>query len=250
MIRRETQKGWILITQREHSILSGDIMKHWGNSKFARPQPYEEVMFAVAEHDCGWKLWENNPRINPVNKYPKNFLEMNYSDQAAIWKKSFLLHSKKHPYASSLIALHFDKFNSSILKKNNNAQRLKSEIKEFVLENLGLKHTGQKGLSDEIINNLKFVQIGDIISLAICHGWRSTQIDEIPYRLNGKKISILLQSDDGLNYKINPFPFFSSPVGFSVKGKIINKKTFKNNGEFLDTFKNSEYTKLSFTINN
>lgn len=250
MIRRQTDNGWILITQREHSALAGSIMKNWGKEKFSTPEPYDEVMFAVAEHDCGWEIWEKGPRINPKNKYPKNFLEMNYTDQAAIWKKSFLKHSKEHPYASSLIALHFDKFNNSILQKNKMALGLKSEIREFVLENLGLKQSGQKALSEEIINNLKFVQIGDIISLALCHGWRSTQLDEIPYGQNGKKISILISSDDGLNYRINPFPFSSSPVSFSIKGKIINKKTFKNNSEFQEAFKNSEQTKLNFTINN
>ncbi|NIP37660.1 MAG: DUF3891 family protein [Candidatus Dadabacteria bacterium] len=250
MIRRETENGWILITQRDHSLLSGKIMKGWGNSKFATPEPYDEVMFAVAEHDCGWELWEENPRINPVNKYPKNFLEMNYSDQVSIWKRSFLKHSKKHPYASSLIALHFDKFNSSILRKNKNALLLKSQIKEFVLENLGLKHTGQQSLSEQIINNLKFVQIGDIISLALCHGWRSTQIDDIPYRLNGKNISILLSSDDGLNYKINPFPFSKFPITLNIEGKIIDRKTFTNNYEFLKAYKTSQKTNLKFTINN
>ncbi len=249
MIRREAERGWILITQREHSLLSGDIMKHWGNSKFAKPEPYDEVMLAVAEHDNGWDYWEKSPKINPENKYPKNFLEMNYADQVTIWKRSFLKHSKEHPYASSLIALHFDKFNSSILKKNKSASKLKAEIKQFVIQNLKLQKSHKKSLGDDIINNLKFVQIGDIISLALCHGWRSTQIDDIPYRLNGKKTSILLLSDDGLNYKIFPFPFSKSPVSVSIKGKIINKKTFQNNSTFLDAFNKSKSTKLTFTIN-
>ncbi len=223
-------------------------MKQWGNSKFATPEPYDEVMLAVAEHDCGWDYWEKSPKISPQNKYPKNFLEMNYSDQAAIWKRSFLKHSKKHPYASALIALHFDKFNTSILKKNKRASKLKAEIKEFVIDNLKLTNFGKYGLDDEIINNLKFVQIGDIISLALCHGWRSTQIDDIPYRLNGKNTSIMLLSEDGLNYKAFPFPFSKSPVIVSIKGKVIYKKTFNNNSEFFDAFKNSDNTKLTFTI--
>jgi hypothetical protein len=190
------------------------------------------------------------PQINHLNKYPKNFLEMTYSDQAAIWKRSFLRYSKRHPYASSLIALHFDKFNSSILKKNKNAFVLKTEIKKFVLENLKLASTAKKSLSEEIINNLKFVQIGDIISLALCHGWRSTQIDEIPYRLNGSKTSVLLESEDGLNYRIYPSPFSKFPISVSIEGKIINKKTFKNNTEFLEVLNKSEKTNLKFTINN
>ncbi len=250
MIRREIKNGWIIITQKDHSILSGDIMNHWGNSKFSPPKPKDEVLFAVAEHDNGWAEWEENPQINPLNKYPKNFLEMNYKDQADIWKRSYLRYSKQHTYASSLIALHFDKFNTSVLKKNKNALLLKTEIKKFVSENLKLTSTEEKSLSEEIINNLKFVQIGDIISLALCHGWRSTRIDEIPYSLNGPNTSIMLKSDDGLNYRIYPFPFSKNPITVSIEGKIINKKTFKNNNEFLEVFKKSEKTNLKFTIYN
>ncbi len=250
MIRREIKNGWIIITQKDHSILSGDIMNHWGNSKFSPPKPKDEVLFAVAEHDNGWQEWEENPQINPLNKYPKNFLEMSYKDQAQIWKRSYLRYSKQHPYACSLIALHFDKFNSSVLKRNKNALLLKTEIKKFVLENLKLSSTEQKSLSEEIINNLKFVQIGDIISLALCHGWRSTRIDEIPYSLNGSNTSIMLKSQDGFNYRIYPFPFSKNPITISISGVKINRKTFKNNEEFIEVFKKSEKMNLKFTINN
>ncbi len=250
MIRREIKNGWIIITQKDHSILSGDIMNHWGNSSFSPPKPKDEVLFAVSEHDNGWAEWEENPQINPLNKYPKNFLEMNYKDQADIWKKSYLRYSKQYPYASSLIALHFDKFNSSVLKRNTDALLLKAEIKEFVLENLKLASTEEKSLSEEIINNLKFVQIGDIISLALCHGWRSTQIDEIPYSLNSSNKSIMLKSQDGFNYRMHPFPFSKNPITVSISVVKINKKTFKNNNEFIEVFKKSEKTNLKFTINN
>ena len=113
-----------------------------------------------------------------------------------------------------------------------------------------LTSTEEKSLSEEIINNLKFVQIGDIISLALCHGWRSTRIDEIPYSLNSSNTSIMLKSQDGFNYRIFPFPFSKNPITVSIQGKIINKKTFKNNEEFIELFKKSEKTNLKFTINN
>lgn len=245
MIRRDIENGWILITQKDHSVLSGQIMKHWGNNKFKTPEPYDEVLLAVTEHDSGWEQWEKQPQLNPENNYPKNFLEMNYSDQVAIWKRSFDKYKIEHPYASALIALHFDKFNTSIAKKNPQALKLKNDIKKFVTENLGLDN---ETLSADIIKNLKFLQIGDIISLALCHGWRSSQLDEIPYRLNGGKTSMLLESGDGFNYKIFPYPFSSVPVNVSVRGRILNKKTYRNNDEFIEAYENGTSTYLNFSI--
>jgi len=245
VIRRDTESGWILITQKDHSVLSGEIMKYWGNDKFNTPEPYDEVLLAVAEHDSGWEEWEKQPKINPENKYPKNFLEMNYTDQVAIWTRSFDKYKIEHPYTSALIALHFDKFNTIIAKKNPQALILKNDIKRLVTKNLSLDN---QTLSADIINNLKFLQIGDIISLALCHGWRSSQLDEIPYRLNGGKTSMLLESIDGFNYKIFPYPFSSKPVKASVNGRILNKKTFRNNYEFFEAYESSTNTNLNFCI--
>ena len=59
MIRRDNCSGWILISQTDHSILSGEIMKYWGNRNFPVPLPEDEVLFAVKQHDNGWDKWEN-----------------------------------------------------------------------------------------------------------------------------------------------------------------------------------------------
>jgi len=85
MIRRDVKEGWVLINQHDHAELSGEIMRFWGNKEFSRLESYDEVLFAIRGHDNGWKEWDSSPRINPVNQYPMNFLEMTSSDQADIW---------------------------------------------------------------------------------------------------------------------------------------------------------------------
>ena len=118
MIRREVKDGWILISQHDHAELSAEIMKHWGNNELARPD--NEVLFAIEEHDNGWKEWDTSPKINSVSQYPMNFLELSSSDQSEIWRRCFRRHSAKHPYASALIALHFGKLNEKSLNKSSN----------------------------------------------------------------------------------------------------------------------------------
>src|SRR3970040_788649 len=70
MIRRDVKEGWVLINQHDHAELSGEIMRFWGNKEFSRPEPYDEVLFAIRGHDNGWKEWDSSPRINPVTQYP------------------------------------------------------------------------------------------------------------------------------------------------------------------------------------
>ena len=116
MIRREEKEGWFLINQDDHAALSGKTMNYWGNEAFESPDPKAEVLFAITEHDNGWKEWDSSPRLNSQTRYPMNFMEMDFPDQKTIWTRSFRRFSEDHPYASALIALHFRIFNQKIIR--------------------------------------------------------------------------------------------------------------------------------------
>ena len=51
----------ILALQIEHSRVAGYFAAHWGNQKFARPEPYSSVVLAATEHDIGGWEWEMKP---------------------------------------------------------------------------------------------------------------------------------------------------------------------------------------------
>ncbi len=254
MIRRENNGGWILITQHDHAQLSGEIMTHWGNDKFHRPEPYDEVLFAVREHDSGWKEWDSKPKINTESGYPANFTEMSFVDQGDIWRRCYKPYSQDNPYAACLVALHFSKFSRNNLRKepgNQVAEALHKELKEFVANglNLQLSNGNLKEIPNEVSRNLKLLQIGDIISLALCHGWRSVEITEVPYDLNGKEITLLIQSEEGFNHTVTPYPFDEPTMNFSIKGKNLYRKTFENDQELRNSIATSKDAYLDFTIN-
>jgi len=253
MIRREKNDGWILIAQHDHAELSRQIMTHWGNGEFAKPKPYDEVLFAVREHDLGWKEWDSLPKINPENGFPANFTEMNYLDQCDIWSRCYKSHSDNHPYASALIALHFSKFNSSNLRKdpdNEQAKSLQEEMKLFISKRLDIdvSNGNLEKIPDEVKTNLKLLQIGDIISLVLCHGWRSIEITEVPFNYYGSQTTLKMESEDGLNYTIAPYPFHQSNLKFNINGKKLDKKTFSDDEELRERLNISNYETLDFTI--
>src|SRR5437660_3585207 len=54
MIRRDLPDGTsLLIPQEHHADVSAQFAAHWGNDDFARPNPYESVVFATIYHDSG-----------------------------------------------------------------------------------------------------------------------------------------------------------------------------------------------------
>jgi hypothetical protein len=253
MIRREEKEGWILINQHDHAELAGDIMAYWGNDKFTRPEPYEEVIFAIREHDNGWKDWDSSPRINPENRYPMNFMEMDFPDQERIWTSCFKRHAAEHPYASALIALHFRKFNGKVVNKNPNNSRAKtlcSEMNDFISRTLKIKvsDSDSNSLPEEVKTNLRLVQIGDVISLALCHGWSSIEINDVPLDYNGSEETLSITSDDGNNFVITPYPFSQPSMRFSIRGRRINQKRFSNDEELRQKLRESPYETLDFSI--
>ncbi len=254
MIRREENDGWFLINQHDHAALSGQIMNYWGNDAFEPPDPRDEVLFAIREHDNGWREWDSSPRVNTQTRFPMNFTEMDFPDQEIIWKRSYERYSSDHPYASALIALHFRVFNQKIIDKNEgNSEpgRLNLEMNRFIASSLNLERSNSDlpPLPRKAKIDLRLVQVGDIISLALCHGWHTTEIDSVPLNYNGTAFKLKLISNDGKNYNINPFPFSQDILRFQIIGKKPNQKRFNSNEELRQILNESNVEALELSIN-
>jgi Protein of unknown function (DUF3891) len=253
MIRREDKDNWVLITQDDHSRLAGEIMEYWGNERFSGPEPREEVLFAVREHDSGWKEWDAFPKVDPESGYPANFAEMDTKDQSEIWKRCFMANAQEHPYASSLTALHFAKFNQHNIDKyplDKYSLLLKKEIRQFVADKLGIEFTDspQAEIQADVKVNLKLLQIGDIVSLTLCHGWRSIEIADVPLDYTGNSIILKMEAPDGLNYTVTPYPFSKPQLNFSIACRRLGSKVFSDDKEYRDMLSRAVQEKLEFKI--
>ncbi len=253
MIRRDSENGWIIFTQHDHARLAGDIMKFWGNSRFSSINPFEKVMYAVNNHDYGWIDWDALPKISNENQYPANFMEMNDEEQRRIWIKSFESSFHRQGYSSALIALHFSKLNDNSIRNGHDAGdslEFQEKTKSIITSVFGADYTSLKDneLSREVMTNLKFLQIGDIISLALCHGWRSNVLKDVPLSYNSGTVDITLQSSDGFKYEISPNPFSKKDLSVSIYGKRLLQKTFDSDEALRSALSRSQTEKFYFTI--
>ena len=242
MIRRESDEGWVLIAQPDHAFLSSRIMNFWGNGDFEAIAPRDKVMLAIREHDCGWEKVDSVADFNPENSYPRNFMEMRTENQFEIWSECFERHLGEHPYACALIALHFSEFNERNISRNPGdkaAVLLRNKIRGLLRQNLGIR-AGEGRLNGylpaDIRTNLRFLQVGDIISLALCHGTRSVTIRDVPVNYLGDTTEINLFSEDGLNYTVSPNPFSQGSLRFDISGRKLEKKSFGEEAELKEAF--------------
>ena len=254
MIRRESDEGWVLIAQPDHAFLSSRIMNFWGNEDFETITPRNRVMLAIREHDCGWEKTDSVADFNPENGYPRNFMEMRTESQFEIWSECFERHLGEHPYACALIALHFSGFNERNISRNPGdkaAVLLRNKIREFLRQNLGIR-VGEGSLNGylptDIRTNLRFLQVGDIISLALCHGTRSVTIRDVPINYLGDTTEIILFSEDGLNYTVSPNPFSQDSLRFDISGRKLERKSFGEEAELKEAFHRAGGETLDLSI--
>ena len=252
MIRREFNNGWVLFTQFDHSVLSGEIMKFWGNQIFKNIDLGPQQMYAITNHDSGWREWDSNPRINPENHFPASFIDMYPEEQHVIWSRCFEDIPEKYSYASALIALHFSTFNNHLLSQNPGNRELidfKNKINSHVsgILNIDADNFGE-GLTEEVLRGLKYIQIGDIISLTFCNGWDSVTVKDVHVDINGNKTDLILESKDGLNYTVDPYPFSVRNQVFNINGLEIEGKEFGSDTDLRTAMKNGKEVNFKFTL--
>ena len=76
------------------------------------------------------------------------------------------------------------------------------------------------------------------------------EITEVPYDYSGSEATIHIESEDGFNYTVAPYPFDESTLKFSVQGRSLDNKTFSDDEELREKLNTSKYENLDFTIRN
>ncbi len=231
MLRREIEGGWFLVHQREHAVLAYTIMKYWADEPFYRPDYYDEVLFAIREHDSGWECWDRHPRINE-NRHPRSFMEMETEEKVKIWASCYSRWLDDHPYAAALIAIHFYLFNERILARepgNPHALGLRNEVARLVEEvlNVRLTEVGRGRLPRPFDFDLRLLQIGDALSLTVCHGWRSCKMDPVPCADGYGPCRVEMVAAGEHAYVVEgPYPFTESELHLKVRGVRLERRCF------------------------
>lgn len=88
MIRRESEKSWVLISQVDHAVISAEVAAAWGNDAVHALPLRNELLRAIRLHDDGWPSWEAWPSVDPKTGVPRDFTEMPMAEAAAIWSRS------------------------------------------------------------------------------------------------------------------------------------------------------------------
>ncbi|MBS7810052.1 DUF3891 family protein [Roseococcus pinisoli] len=83
MILWKQEDGSVLATpQPAHAVLSGQLMRVLAEP----PVPFEPVVTAAAQHDCGWMRWEADPDFDAETGLPTAFNAVPGVQHVALWE--------------------------------------------------------------------------------------------------------------------------------------------------------------------
>lgn len=252
MIIREGERHLEIIRQTDHARLAGQIASCWDEEYFWGPNPREEVLFAIAQHDNGWMEWEEAPVICPETGLPYPFTGMPAGDLLGIWSRGPHRFVAQHPYASLLLSLHGVYLLSNRYRHGLDDPLDREMIRVYLLEEkafqrslikqLGLEEVPDKKVA--LLRNYRLLQLCDWLSLVVCCPIPSaTLLDKVPLKEEGETtIYLHLAQDKDLEMK--PFPL-KKPLTTSVPVYRLPKKYYHNDDEFLEAWQNAEVKPLT-----
>ena len=163
MIITERGDEILLFTQPDHAALAGALMALWRRDGLPGHPRHQELLFAIREHDNGWREADAAPRIDPASGRPLPFNTLSHEDRIGIWRRGVRRFAAERPFAALLvlrhaIEIHRDNWSSANWKEFGEEL---AELEKELHEAAGVAHSA-------IRDDYRFLELADTLSLGAC----------------------------------------------------------------------------------
>jgi hypothetical protein len=199
----------ILTTQSDHAHFAAELLGLWRADGLPRHPRRADLLFAVREHDNGWREADAAPEVDPASGRPRDFLTHPFAARREIWERGVRRYAQERPYAAALIAEH-----GLQVHRDRGPE---ADWREFLEELEGQKNEllEAAGASEaELAADYPFLQLADTASLAACAAWAA------PFTAAGVRGSVA-----GAELRLDPFPL-AGPTTFQVACRRISDRPY------------------------
>lgn len=211
MLFRETENnGWLAVSQPMHALVSGQMARAWGAPGFARPEPFEDIATACAQHDVAWMGWEAAPSFDAATGRPHVFRAVGARFHAPMWAAGVeQALASWGPWVALLVSRH----GSLIYARYDDRHQDHPEDALAAHHYRQTQAVRQRDLAAAIGANDQqvaaagaLVAVVDALSLAVCGGIATMGgVGHAP-RDDGSLVPLTLHETDGV-LAITPWPF-------------------------------------------
>ena len=199
MLLRPDGDAVICIGQPAHAFLSGQLAAAWR----PRPEPFEEVVLAAAQHDAGMADWDAAPELNPDTGLPQSFMEMNLETHLRLWTHAPHRVLPQSRYAALLVSMHgtalYEKRDLTKLDDPTPVTRYLDGQRDLQ------RRLGSEFDQQQLRGNQQLLWAWDFLSLGLCLRWEGRSVNGLTLRPD----------------TIDPWPFATETVHLHTDGRRL-----------------------------
>ncbi len=238
MIIRPGPDGTLhLISQPDHARLAATIISAWDTALPLSAASRAAVLFAIAEHDNGWREVDAEPLLSAETARPHDFMDLPAGLKRDIWPRGIRRLATDSPLAAALVAEH-----ALTLHRHRHAE---PGWREFFSEIEGLQAallteaSATGGISRQVFGRAyDLLYIGDVVSLAFCNRWKDAT------EARGYRVA---PSGGDNEIVISPDPFKQGRIHFQVTARAIPDRAYRSDGELRAAFREAPAVQLHGT---
>lgn len=165
MIAYEREHSFVMFTQHDHALASGEMAGHWKDDYFIRKEKREEVIYGISQHDRGWIDVDDTPFWYDAERKPYTFVDFPLVPKLPFYEKGVDEIEKESPYAALLCSMHYVSFFGDTSEEKALAYVDKErERQRRLLTQLSLNQAEKEALDF----HFDLLQFCDNLSLYVC----------------------------------------------------------------------------------
>ncbi|MFB3072919.1 MAG: DUF3891 family protein [bacterium] len=182
MIITPHEGSLLLVFQHDHALLAGRLASAWRAEFIAHRDRRGEVLEAVALHDAGWQEADARGVLDTSTGRPASVLSLPLKAYPPIWDSSIEQAARWGPLAGYLVARHLVDRSAGMGRPSEIDSEGPAALQAFKEEAGRTIARLAEGISSPPIsppyplaetaveNDFRFLQLNDILSLALCGG--------------------------------------------------------------------------------
>lgn len=232
VIVRERHNDFIMIQQHDHAYLSGTLYTKLKTEWLPSNKWKEELYIAIRHHDCGWKLFDEQPFWNDEQHKPHDFNDFPTGVKLVLYEHGINEVEKMSPFAALLCSKHYVSFLY---------RRTDPNVKIFIHNELKRQQRIQQELNiNEHVTNqyYEILKLFDDLSLYLCLNEPGTPKEkehpffqhgiQIPELFEGGKVHLHWNNQNEV--KLDRVLFEDDVITVNVPQKIVNKGDIAKRG--------------------
>lgn len=266
----------LLILQTDHSRIAGLLAAHWGNEQFAKLRPYSSMVLAAQEHDSGWWDWEIKPSVNDQG-YPSDYIGSIKHLGQGVWldlyRRAIERIAARDLYAAYFVSMHGEALLTKGMGLLPSMPDYTSDaaVQEFIAQQKELRARWLPTLKNNpesadvtsekhLWTNFNLMEVFDQFAQFVCNRYPfNSQARKngpthtlsglaVPVSSKRPNVTLTIQVLNETDAVVRPFPFDVNPLRLSFEGRLVPKRPFSTQEEFLQQFYGGQRIAINYTL--